>query len=135
MPVNLRIVTLCARHCYSSSCKVSQGVLGVCDLLLRKLRPQRASRPEPPGVVWSVSARPWSQGHRNRLIGVLTGVAEGASLLPAGMWLQLGGSGPGPEGGSPPVGRLALGDGVQVRNQTSGPTRGDVNTWLLCSCE
>lgn len=64
---------------------------------------------------------PWSQGHRNGLTGVLTGVAESASLLPARTWLQLGGSGPGPEGGSPPVGTLAMGDGVRVRNQTSGP--------------
>ena len=39
------------------------------------------------------------------------------SFSPARTWLQLGGSGPGPEGGSPPVGTLAMGDGVRVRNQ------------------
>lgn len=53
-------------------------------------------------------------------------MAERASLLPARTWLQLGGAGGGPEGGSPPVEwphrQLALGGDVAVGNQTSGPT-------------
>ena len=68
-------------------------------------------------------------------------MAERASLLPAGTWPQLGGSGGGPEGGSPPVawpelqGPQAASSGGWrgVGNQTSGST-GEI-TRLLCSCK
>lgn len=59
---------------------------------------------------------PWSQGHRNGLTGVLTGVAESASLLPAGR----GCSWEGPA--------LVPGRVPSSGNQTSGP----MGEMLLC---
>ena len=118
MPVNLRIVTLCARHCYSSSCKVSQGELGICGLSLRKLRPQRASRPCPWGsfglcLPVESRAQEWADWGSNR-----SGQERVSS--PSQNVAATGRVWPWSRGRVPSSGDASSG-GWRVGNQTSGP--------------